>query len=136
MKRLLVLGLLLPLTACQSGPDRAAPPPLLPEKVTVQPYADLLVRARRLANVATDAAYVDNWELLDQSAKGLEQTAAYLVKADDVPAKHKDNLAVVSADLRKLAGELSSAAAAKDVKKTTDVLTRLNTQVRAMRLGD
>jgi hypothetical protein len=128
--------LLLAVTACQSGPDRAALPAPLPEKVTVQSYSSLLERARKFATVATESSHVDDWIRLDESAKGLEQTAAYLIKADDVPAKHKDNLAIVSADLRKLAKELSGAATAKDVNKTTDVLTRLNNKVREMRIGD
>jgi len=128
--------LLLAVTACQSGPDRASLPGPLPEKVTVQSYSSLLERARKYATVATEASHVDDWLRLDESAKGLEQTAAYLIKADDVPAKHKDNLAIVSADLRKLAKELSGAATAKDVNKTTDVLTRLNNKVREMRIGD
>jgi hypothetical protein len=108
----------------------------LPEKVTVQSYSSLLERARKYATVATEASHVDDWIRLDESAKGLEQTAAYLIKADDVPSKHKDNLAIVSADLRKLAKELNGAATAKDVNKTTDVLTRLNNKVREMRIGD
>ncbi|MFQ3592774.1 MAG: hypothetical protein SNJ82_06225 [Gemmataceae bacterium] len=136
MRRLLVLMLLLSMTACQTGPERASAPPPLPEKVTAMPYATLLVRARQLATAATDASYVDDWIRLDEAARGLEQTAAYLAKADDVPAKHRDNLAVASADLRKLAQELLAAATAKDVKKTTEVLTRVNTKVREMRLAD
>lgn len=136
MRRLLVLVFLLLLSACQSGPERALAPPPLPEKVTAMPYATLLVRARQLATAATDASYVDDWVRLDEAARGLEQTAAYLAKADDVPAKHRDNLALASADLRKLAQELLAAANAKDVKKTTEVLTRVNTKVREMRLAD
>jgi hypothetical protein len=136
MRRLLVLILLTLLSACQTGPERATAPPPLPEKVTALPYATLLVRARQLATAATDASYVDDWTRLDEAARGLEQTASYLAKADDVPAKHKDNLTVASADLRKLAQELISAATAKDVKKTTEVLTRVNTRVREMRLAD
>lgn len=136
MRRLLVLVLLVTLSACQSGPERATAPPPLPDKVTALPYATLLVRARQQATAATDASYVDDWTRLDEAARGLEQTAAYLAKADDVPAKHRDNLAIASADLRKLALELTAAATAKDVKKTTEVLTRVNTKVREMRLAD
>lgn len=136
MRRTLPMLLLLALTACQSGPDRAVPPPPLPEKVVAQPYAELLVRARKWASLATEASHVDDWPRLEDAGKGLEQTAQYLTKADDVPAKHRDTLAVMSADLRKLSKELLSAATAKDVKLTTAVLTRINTKVREMRLAD
>ncbi|MGL4552780.1 MAG: hypothetical protein ACRC33_16515, partial [Gemmataceae bacterium] len=135
MKRSLLLATLLAVASCQSGPERGTLPAPLPEKVTVQSYGSLLERARKYATVATEASHVDDWIRLDESAKGLEQTAAYLIRADDVPAKHKDNLPVVSADLRKLAKELVSAVTAKDVNKTTDVLTRVNNKVREMRLG-
>jgi hypothetical protein len=137
MKRIL-LGAALSMLglSCQAPGERAALPPMLPEKVTPLPYAQLLTRARALASRATDASYTDSWIELEEIARGLEQTAQYLTKADDVPAKHKDTLATVSADLGKLSKELLDAATAKDVKKTTEVLQRLNKQVREMKLAD
>ena len=119
MRRTLPMFLLLALTACQSCPDRALPPPPLPEKVVPQTYASLLERPRTWGAVASEASYVDDWPRSRTPAKGLEQTAQFLAKADDVPAKHRDTLAMRSNDLRKLAEGLRSPPTAKDVKKTT-----------------
>jgi Flp pilus assembly protein TadD len=138
MRRTLpIAAVLLALAAC-AAPEaqRTALPPMLPDKVTPQPYGTLLERARAQAKKATEAFYVDNWSDLDESARGLEQTAQYMAKAEDVPAKHKDTLATASGDLGKLAGLLRKAAADKDVKRTTDVLTKVHQKVREMRLGD
>jgi hypothetical protein len=137
MKRMVLLGALtLPVLSCAVPPDRAPLPPLLPDKVTPLPYAGLLLRARALVSRANDAFYVDNWGDLDEAARGLEQTAHYLAKAEDVPAKHKDTLATLSSDLGKLAKSLSEAATVKDVKKSTDLIAKLSAKVREMRLGD
>jgi hypothetical protein len=139
MKRtLLCASALLALSACQGGPD-ARPgtvPAPLPEKVQKMPYGQLLERSRSLAKSANEAFYVDNWENLEESASGLEQVALYLVAADDVPLKHRDTIKTTSADLGKAAKELRTAAAAKDVNKTTEAMTKVQRVVREMRLGD
>src|SRR5262245_9004931 len=138
MKRvLLCAATLMALVSCQNGPEtRTAPLTPLPEKVTPIPYGRLLERARTQTKQATEAFYVDNWSDLEDAARGLEQTAQYLVKAEDVPAKHKDTLATTSGDLGRLAKGLEEAAKKKDVKATTDVLTKLQVAVREMRLGE
>jgi hypothetical protein len=132
-----IVAVLLGLAGC-AAPEtqRAALPPPLPDKVTPLPYSTLLERSRAQVKKATEAFYVDNWTDLDEAARGLEQTAQYLAKAEDVPAKHKDTLVTASADLGKLAGSLRKAAGDKDVKKTTDVLTKIQLQVREMRLSE
>jgi hypothetical protein len=136
-RTLLSSALLLAAAACQVGPDqRAALPPPLPDKVTPQPYGQLLQRARTLASRATEAFFVNEWAELEDAARGLEQTAQYLVKAEDVPTKHRDTLATASADLGKQAKSLREAVGGKDVKKTTEVLGQINAKVREMRLGD
>jgi len=139
MRRTLpIVAVLTALAGCQVGPEaqRTTLPPMLPDKVTPLPYSTLLERARSQLKKATEAFYIDNWGDLDEAARGLEQTAQYMAKAEDVPAKHKDTLATAGADLGKLAGSLRKAAADKDVKKTTDVLTKVQLKVREMRLGD
>jgi hypothetical protein len=108
----------------------------LPDKVTALPYAQLLVRARTQAARANDAFYVDNYGDVEEAARGLEQTAQYLAKAEDVPAKHKDSLALMSADLGKLAQGLREAAAKKDSKALTPLMNSVNAKVREMRLAD
>src|SRR5258708_29121482 len=101
MQRARLIGSLsLALVACQAPAERAPLPPL-PEKVTALPYAELLTRARLQVSQANDAFYVDRWAELIEAAKGLEQTARFLTKADDVPAKHKDTLAEASRELGK-----------------------------------
>jgi hypothetical protein len=134
MKRICLAVVLLGAASCQLPSERAPLPPL-PEKVTSLPYAELLTRVRWQASQANEAFYVDRWNELEDAAKGLELTARYLARADDVPAKHKDTLPVAAGDLGKEAAALREAAVAKDVKKTTEILQRINLKVRELRLS-
>ena len=136
MRRLLLMGLLLTTASCVMPEQRSALPPPLPDRVTALPYGQLLQRGRSQAARANEAFYVDNWGEVEEAARGLEQTAQYLIKAEDVPAKHKDTLATASADLGKLAQGLIEAAKVKDSKKTNALMARINVKVREMRLGD
>jgi hypothetical protein len=136
MRRLLLCGLLLTAASCVVAEPRPALPPPLPDKVTSLPYGQLLTRARTLASRANEAFFVDNWTDVEEAARGLEQTAQYLSKAEDVPAKHKDTLASDSADLGKLAKALGESARLKDSKKTNTTMAQINAKVRSMRLGD
>src|SRR3954451_4550336 len=132
MRRIPVIGLvLLSLAGCQVPQDRL--PPDLPETVGPRPYAELLTRARAQAKVATEAFYINKWGDLEDAARGLEQTARYLTRAEEVPSARKQALAKLSDDLGKEAGELRKAAQSKDEKETTAVLTRINFKVRELR---
>jgi hypothetical protein len=138
MKRMLWLctgSLLLILTACQAPEERAALRPL-PDDTPPLPYAELLTRARYQATLATEAFYVDKWTEVEDAARGLEQTARFLPKAQDVPAKQKDALPVVSGDLSKEAGRLLAAARAKDVKEANDALQHVHLVVHELRLDN
>ena len=135
MRKLWMLSsLLLALAACQAGPDKPLTP--LPDKVTGLPYGRLLERSRVQASQANEASYSNNWTTLIEVAQGLEETARFLAKAEDVPAKHKDTLATASNDLGKLAASLKLAAEAKDIKKTDSIMASIQAKVREMRLGD
>src|SRR5262245_55625996 len=126
MKRTLwLMPLLLFLAGCQLPPERL--PALLPEdgKLAIT-YAELLTRARAQARVANEAFYVDRWTDLEDAARGLEQTARFLVKAEDVPLTHKEGLPRVSRELSADAQKLKEAAIAKNVKDTTSLMQRVN----------
>ncbi len=88
------------------------------------------------ASAANDAFYVNRWTDLEDYAKGLEQTARFLAKAEEVPANKKDILNEMSSDLAKNAVKLRAAATAHNVKDTTDALQQINLKVRQMRLTD
>jgi hypothetical protein len=134
MLRLLFLGgIAVALTGCQLPADRASLRPL-PDEVQPIPYAELLTRARTQASVATEAFYVNRWNDLEEAAHGLEVTARYLPKAEDVPVANKDSLSVVSGDLGKEAVSLREAAKSQDVKKANDILQRVHLKVRELRL--
>lgn len=133
MKRALSL-LVICLAAGCVAPGERTPIKLLPEDSAPLPYAELLTRARAQTNAAIDASYVDNWAELEDAARGLEQTAKFLPKATEVPAKQKDTLPVIAGDLGKEAGGLRDAAKAKDVEKTTDSLKRIHQTVRKLRI--
>jgi hypothetical protein len=133
MKRILCLAVLCLAVGCVA-PGERTPLRLLPDDNPPLPFAELLTRARAQANAAVDASYVDNWSELEDAARGLEQTAKFLTKAVEVPAKQKDTLPVIAGDLGKEATTLRDAAKAKDVEKTTGSLTRIQQTVRKLRI--
>jgi hypothetical protein len=135
MRRLLLVGfLLVPLSACQLPNERAALRPL-PEDGPPLPYAELLTRARSQATLATEAYYLNRWTDLQEVAQGLEQTAHYLRKAEDVPPSHKDTLPVLTADLAQEAVKLREAASAQDGPQANTILARIHAKVRELRLN-
>jgi len=133
MRLLFVVGVGVAVCGCQLPPDRSSLRPL-PDEVQPVPYAELLTRARAQASLATEAFYVNRWNDLEEAAHGLEVTARYLPKAEDVPAANRDSLSVVSGDLGKEAVNLRDAAKAQDVKKTNEVLRLVNLKIRELRL--
>jgi hypothetical protein len=131
-RTLLFTCLLLIVPACQL-PERAALRPL-PEDGPPLPYAELLTRARAQTMIATEAFYINRWPDVEDAARGLEQTAHYLAKAEDVPAKQKEQLEALSTSLTKDATKLRDAAKAQDEKNANETLQRLHLTVREMRL--
>ena len=99
MRRALNCCFLLVLAAgCQLPPERLPLKPLVDEGPP-GPYAEMLLRARLQAAAATDAFYVDRWADLEDAARGLEQTARFLIKCTDAPPRLKDSLPVQAGDL-------------------------------------
>jgi predicted nucleic acid-binding Zn-ribbon protein len=136
MKPVLLTGMaLLLLSGCVAPVERVPLQPL-PENGQVLPYPELLTRARAQATAANEAFYVNRWSDLEDLAKGLEQTARFLAKAEEVPKKNKDMLKEVTDDMAKNALKLKAAAAEKNVKDANDALQRINLKVRDLRLTD
>lgn len=133
MTRALLLGSAVLLAGCQLPPERSQLQPLPPD-VQPMPYAQLLTRTRTLGISATGALYVNSWDELDGIAKDLEQTARFLNKAEDVPARTRDKLADVSGDLGKQAVKLREAVKVKDVDAANESLRLINLKVRELRL--
>src|SRR5258708_26369401 len=100
MRRTLLFGCLLVLVPACTLPERAPLRPL-PEDGPPLPYAELLTRTRAQTMIATEAFYINRWPDVEDAARGLEQTAHYLAKAEDVPAKQKDQLNALSTSLTK-----------------------------------
>ena len=133
MSRLLPIGLFLVLLAgCQLPAERLPLMPL-PEDGPPLTYAEAVARARAQAMAGTEAFYVNRWGDLEDAARGLEQTARFLLKATDVPAPHRDTLPVQAGDHGKDAVRLRDAAKTKDVKTANDLLQRLHLKVRELR---
>lgn len=144
MKRVLLPGMALLLAGCVAPAERVPLQPL-PENGQVLPYPELLTRVRAQARAAVEAFYVNRWTDLEDLAKGIEQTARFLAKAQEVPAKNKDILKEVTDDLAKNALKLKAAAAAQiakdgneaqNVKDANDALQQINLKVRMLRLTD
>ena len=119
------------LIGCQLPPEQVALKPL-PEDGTPIPYIDLTNRTRAQVDAAREAFYEDNWTTLEESGKILQQTSRLLVKTSDVPARHKDTIAVEAGDLNKEATKLRDAAKAKDVKASNESLQQLHLLVRQL----
>jgi hypothetical protein len=119
------------LIGCQLPPEQVALKPL-PEDGTPIPYVDLTNRTRAQVDAAREAFYEDNWTTLEESGKILQQTSRLLVKTSDVPARHKDTIAVEAGDLNKEATKLRDAAKAKDVKASNESLQQLHLLVRQL----
>lgn len=135
MKRILLSAMILMVLGCTVPAERVPLQPL-PENGQVLPYAELLTRVRAQANAANDAFYLDRWADLEDMAKGIEQTARFMSKAKEVPAKNKDILAEVTSDLAKNAQKLKEAAVAKNVEGATAALQQITSKVRLLRLTD
>lgn len=133
MKRVILAGgcLLLLLPACALPPERE-PIRLLPEDRGPVPYNELSTRARLQATGATEAYMVDRWDDIQDAARALEQTARFLPKAQDVPAKQKDTLPKLSEDLAKEAVLLRDGAKEKDATKVKTSLTRVQNLVHEL----
>lgn len=133
MCRFPVVGIFaLVLVGCQLPPERLPVKPL-PEDGPPLPYAELVVRARVQASAANEAFYIDNWSDLEDAARALEQSARFLGKATEVPARQKDKFMVDAGDLGKSAEELRAAAKVRDVNQANQILQRINLKVRQLR---
>jgi hypothetical protein len=126
----MLIGVLL-LGGCQAV-ERAAISPL-PENTAPLPFADLVSRARLQAMAANEAFYVDNWFVLDESARGIEQTARFLKRATDVPAARTADLESRCDLLAREAAQLRQAAEKRDVDQSNAILQRIHFQVRELR---
>jgi hypothetical protein len=134
MRRILLLGsLLLSVSAC-AVPERVSLQPL-PENGPPLPYAELLTRARIQATGATEAFYVNKWSEVEDAARGLEQTARYLPKSEDVPPTQKENLTAICTGMGTDATKLREAAKAQNEKAANETLQRLNLAIRELRLN-
>jgi hypothetical protein len=131
MKRMVLALLLFPAGSCQTPEQLPIAP--LPENGQPIPFADILQRARLQAGAATEAFYINNWADMESAATGIEQAARLMSRASDVPAKHKDRLMELSADLSKEAQQLRQAAKAQDAELTHATLQRINLKVRELR---
>jgi hypothetical protein len=129
-------GLLFPVllaAGCAAAPERAALPPR-PVDGKALPFETVLFRARYQASTATDAFLIDNWDALFTSAKSLEESAADLKLAENVPAARKASLSEEVAKLTAEAKRLQEAAKAKDAKAATEPLQRIQLQIRTLNI--
>ncbi|HEX4590277.1 MAG TPA: hypothetical protein VH120_10140 [Gemmataceae bacterium] len=132
MRRAVVLLSLLVSIGCQAPPPRAAMPPL-PEDTAPQAYADLVSRARQQAMTALESYYVDHWAEVEDTARGLEQTARFLRRATDVPPGRQADLSLRTDALAEAAKQLRDAAKTKASDQVNAVLQRINAQVRDLK---
>lgn len=131
MRRILACALLTAI-GCQAPPPRAAVAPLA-EDTAPLPFADLAGRARQQAMSALEMYYIDRWPEVEESARGLEQTARFLRKATDVPAARQGDLSLRADTLADAARQLREAAKNHAGEQVNTVLQKINAQVRELR---
>src|SRR5713226_2591331 len=89
-RRLMTMGLILAAAlGCQLPPDQEPLRPLREHGPRLK-FDDLVARARRQADLALEASYVNNWGDLEDLAKALEQTTQFLPTAPDAPDPKKN----------------------------------------------
>jgi hypothetical protein len=132
MRRVVLIASVLVAQGCQTAPSRA-PIPALAEDSGPLPYAELVTRARRQAMTALEAYYIDRWAEVEESARGLEQTARFLRKSTDVPATRQGDLSLRADTLADAAKQLRDAAKTRASEQVNSVLQRINSQVRELR---
>lgn len=130
MRTLLILCLV-SVVGCKAV-ERAAVAPL-PDDAAPMPFADLVTRARLQAMNANEAFYIDNWAGLEEAARGIEQTARFLKKSQNVPAARVADLDSRGDTLAREAVQLREAAARRDVDQANAILQRIHFQVRELR---
>lgn len=133
MQRFLLPGLLpiLFVLGCCSTPDRDALR-LMPEDNKTHTYAELYQRARTQVSLATEAFYTNDWFDLEDSARALNQTANFLPKATEIPAKIKNDLPKNAGELSQQALQLRKAARAKKVDEVNATLQTIHLKIRNM----
>lgn len=108
----------------------------LPEAGALFTYQEMVTRARAQAGAALEAFYQDAWSDMEDTAKGLQQTARILPRTIEQPAHVKDALAQISSDLGLEAAKLGDAARAKSIPATTEAMQRITVAIRALRPKD
>ena len=129
---LTLFGVAVLLAGCRLPADPADLKPL-DETLPIPNYPELYLRARSQATLALEAFYADGWADLDAAAKALEQTARFLPKSREVPAALGAGLAKDADLLHKDAVQLGDAARAKDARTASDVLQRIQFNIRSLR---
>jgi hypothetical protein len=128
MRRILLLvGVLAAIPGCCTQQQQVLNP--LPEGL-ILPYAELVDRAKKQVNLATEAFYVDDWPELKKAALGLEQTAKLFAKAPDTPKSLQAEVKKNSEELAKEALQLIKDAQAKDVLGANARLQTINLKIR------
>lgn len=133
MQRLsIVLSFVLVSTVgCRLPPERDFKP--FQEEGAMFSYQELIDRARTQAAVALEAFYVDDWENMEQAARGLEQTARFLPRSSALPSHlSAKDLTQECSVLGKEAARLTEAAREKSVNAANQTLQRINLQIRML----
>src|SRR5947209_6240522 len=116
-RRIVSSALLLLVVGCQT-PEKAAVQPLPPDSGPLS-YVDLVQRAMLQVGAAHEFFYRDAWVDVGQASVAMQETATLLgkLKADDVPARHRDSLTKDAKELSEAATALHDAGQAKDAIK-------------------
>src|SRR5262249_3102049 len=137
MRRVLLLGCVgLILAGCQVAPVAEKDGPRdLPNSSAPVPYVELIKRCRKQIEAANEAFYDNHWVVLDEAARGLEQTARFLVHAADIRAGQKKDLGALSERLAQEASKLREIALSRDAGKINSAMQKLQLTVRELNLS-
>jgi hypothetical protein len=131
---------LIVLAGCQSVQEQEALRPLRDNGPQLT-YEELLLRARRQSDLATDRAFRDNWADVQDVSAALEQTVRLIPTAPEVPAKKTEIVRLtksIEGEAKKLGQAAKEVTALtgtdreKKIKEVDAILTKIGRDVRTL----
>jgi hypothetical protein len=131
MNRPVILALCLASLSC-CGDGEKAPLPPLPKDGNAMPYTQVLARLAAQTNSAKEEHFLNHWDALADLATSLEQSAAYLSKAPDLPPLGKERFEKAAGEMQANIIKLREAARKKDQTESLELIRRLHNDIREL----
>jgi hypothetical protein len=114
--------------SCCGDAEKISVPPL-PKDGGALPYSQVLTRLSAQTNAAKEEHFLNHWDGLVEAATGLELSAAYLVKAPDLPLAHKAKIEKSADEMQSNIVKLRETARKKEQTESLELIRRLHNQI-------